>query len=489
MDVLLLGFRLVLSGVLVVSGIAKLFDHAGTAAAYDGFHLPARFRSSVATGLPIVELVVAIALIPARIVPISALLATILFAAFSVVVTRSVLRGERVECNCFGQLSAAPTSWWTVGRNVCLTVLAGTTWIQAIAGTPPSFFGRLSASGTIILLGFILCGAAIGGLTFLVFHLWEQQGRLLIRLEAIEAAPDRQLVSAVAIPSPLAATAKPLPALHLTTLDGHSADLATYYAESPLLLLFTDPHCGPCTALMPEVHQWQERYDGFFTIAIVASGEPEAIHARLDQHSIANVLMQEGKDANKALGVVGTPSGVVIDRQGQVRGEVARGAAAIRDLVTGLVRAQGRPTPQPPEPPKPVSRVGQMVPLQPVKGLDGGQRFVGGPSPRGQMLVFWRPDCGYCMRMLDDWKRVEPSWPDDAPELVVVSSGSPESNIEQGIQTLVVLDEGFGVGRSVGARGTPSAIVINRDGRIASEIRLGATAILDAFSHPLDLVP
>ena len=74
---------------------------------------------------------------------------------------------------------------------------------------------------------------------------------------------------------------------------------------------------------------------------------------------------------------------------------------------------------------------------------------------------------------------MEQGWSEPAPELVVISQGTAEANRAQGLQSLVVLDEGFGIGRSVGATGTPSAVLLNPQGRISSGIAVGAPAVLE----------
>jgi len=483
MDVVFLLARLALAVVLATSGIAKLFDRAGSRSAYEAFRLPARYREPVSRLLPIAEIALALALLPARLVPVSATLATGLFLAFTLMVGRSVARGDAVECHCFGQLSAAPATWWTVGRNVALTAIAAAVSAHGMrsAALPP--FGHLSLEHALIVTGFILCAGAIAALASLVMQLWAQQGRLLLQIDALSAS-ETETATLIPFPSPLAATARPLPSLALTTLDAQDVELSGLARSKPLLVVFSDPTCGPCTALLPELRQWQERYAAAFTLAVVSQGDAAAVRAKAADHGLANVLLQQGKTASAALGIQGTPSAVVIDRHGQIRGEAARGASAIRDVVAALARTAPVVADARSQAP---SRVGQLVPLKPVPGLDGQKMFVGGPSDRGQALVFWNPGCGFCRRMLADLKRLEASWPASAPELVVVSTGAPEANREQGLTSLVVLDEGFAIGRFVGATGTPSAVVIDRRGRIASEVHVGAPSILELFDSLTEL--
>lgn len=472
MGIFLLVVRLALAAVLVVSGIAKLFDRAGTRQAFEAFRLPARFAPAVAIALPVIELALAVTLFPANLVPTSAALATVLFLAFTAVVTRSVLHGDAVECNCFGQLSAAPVSWMTVARNALLTAATLAVWIHALASGADPIWDDPSSSDILIVLGFALCLTAIAGLTWLALQLWSQQGRLLLRLDELEARTDLTPRPAA---SPLTRTARPLPALDLTPVGDTAPALASLHRQKPLLLILSDPKCGPCNALMPEIARWQREYASWLGIAIITSGDAEAALAKSQEHGLANLYLQRERQASDALGTKGTPCALLVDPAGQIRGEAACGSVAIKDLVSSLL--ESRP-PAAAAPVKPPSRIGQLVPMTKMTDLDGAQKFVGGPSDNGQLLVFWNPGCGFCNRMLPDLKALEAGWSADAPELVVVSQGDPEVNRNQGLQSLVVLDAGFGLGRSVGATGTPSAVLLDKGGRVVTDPAVGAPAIL-----------
>jgi hypothetical protein len=80
--------------------------------------------------------------------------------------------------------------------------------------------------------------------------------------------------------------------------------------------------------------------------------------------------------------------------------------------------------------------------------------------------------------MLEDMKKWERDRPLDAPELLIISSGTPEANREQGFRSPVLLDEGFGAGSVLGAGGTPSAVIVDEYGIVASEVGVGAPAVL-----------
>jgi hypothetical protein len=62
---------------------------------------------------------------------------------------------------------------------------------------------------------------------------------------------------------------------------------------------------------------------------------------------------------------------------------------------------------------------------------------------------------------------------------VVVSAGSEEANREQGLSSTVVLDQNFATGRAFGASGTPPAVLVDAQGKVASDIAVGAPAVME----------
>ena len=80
--------------------------------------------------------------------------------------------------------------------------------------------------------------------------------------------------------------------------------------------------------------------------------------------------------------------------------------------------------------------------------------------------------------MLDDLKALEADPPKGAPRLLVVSQGTVEANKAMGFRSPVVLDKTLDAYRAFGASGTPSALLVDRKGTVASELAVGAPAVL-----------
>jgi len=63
--------------------------------------------------------------------------------------------------------------------------------------------------------------------------------------------------------------------------------------------------------------------------------------------------------------------------------------------------------------------------------------------------------------------------------LLVVSTGSVQDNQTLGLHSPVVLDQtGMSIGSKFGAVGTPMAVLVDAEGKIASELEAGAQAVL-----------
>ena len=117
MEVALLVARLLLAGVFLVAGVAKLADRAGSRQAIVDFGLPARLATPLGIVLPLAELAVAVALIPVSTAWWGALGALALLLLFTAGIGINLARGRQPECHCFGQLHSAPAGWSTLIRN------------------------------------------------------------------------------------------------------------------------------------------------------------------------------------------------------------------------------------------------------------------------------------------------------------------------------------------------------------------------------------
>ena len=483
MDEALLLARLLLAAVFAVAGAAKLADLAGSRTAVEGFGIPERLARPIGTLLPFAELATAVLLLPAATARAGAIAALGLLLAFSAGIAATIARGEAPDCNCFGQLHSEPVGPKTLGRNFALALVAGFVVVAGDDAGPGLFeaIGDLSAGAAAALAGGIVVVALLALGLSAYLQLLRQHGRVLLRVEALEGAlRARGIPIPVPAPEPAAAglpVGSPAPEFSLPGLHGDTVTLASLRAAGrPVLLVFTDPGCGPCKALLPRIGQWQRQHADSLTVALISRGDAEEMRAEAAEHEVATVLSEPKRETSAAYQADATPTAVLVARDGTIGSPPAGGETAIAALVETTVA----PLDVVRVPAAPPVQTGDPLPETPaVRDLDGDEvslsDALGGDE---RVLVFWNPGCGFCRRMLPDVHSLGTEAPEVAASLLFVSAGDPESNREQQLPSTVLLDEGFAVGRAVGATGTPSAMRVDSEGRVASEIAVGADAVL-----------
>jgi len=515
--------RVLLAGIFAVSGIAKFADRSGSRQALIDFGLPPSLAAPLGLLLPLTELMVAATLIPTSTALWGAVGALALLLIFVVGISVNLVRGRKPDCHCFGQLHSAPAGWKTLARNGALAAVASfIVWqgwnVGDVGPSAIAWLGGLSAIQLLIVSAeAVVLGLLVGQWWFLL-HLLRQNGRLLVRIEALEARP-----ASVGVPEPSpngSQHARPVaglpvgseaPSFNLSGLHGETLTLEAVRSwGNPVVLVFTDPNCGPCSALLPEIGRWQQEHQDKLTIALISRADPEENRAKAQEHGLQNVVLQEDWEVSEAYEVGGTPSAVLLRPDGTVGSAVAGGAEAIRALVTQVVEAPTR-VPLLPGAPAPASaegaqgqpcpncgkvypngngaaqqaermgpKVGEIAPEVRLADLEGDEvslqeDFWG----KETLVLFWNPGCGFCQQMLPDLKAWEATSPEDTPKLLVVSAGSEEANREMGVTSPVLLDQNFAVGRAFGASGTPSAVLVDAEGKVASGVAVGAPAVME----------
>jgi peroxiredoxin len=511
MTAFLLVARLVLAGAFAGAGVAKLADRTGSRQAMVDFGAPSALAAPLGLLLPLAELVVAATLLPASTAWGGALGALVLLSVFVVGISVNLARGRKPDCHCFGQLHSAPAGWKTLVRNGALAAVAGFVLWEGFDGAGPSALAWLGALSTALLLG-IIGGVVVlvllaGQWGFLV-HLLRQNGRLLVRLEAVEATLAEGEGGSVVAPSangtpvhqaeglPVGSAA---PDFSLAGLHGETLTLdALRSSGKPVMMLFTDPGCEPCSALLPDVGRWQEEHAHKLTLALLSRGHPGENKTKAQEHGLRNVVLQKDSEVSESFEVRGTPSAVLIAPDGKVASPVAGGAEGIRGLLSYAVgeRAQLPMQPQQPQtegqpcpncgkvhagaPTVPAAqKVGEKAPEVKLPDLKGNTVELADFRGEETLVLFWNPGCGFCQQMLPDLKEWEATSPEDAPRLLVVSAGSEKANREMGLTSPVLLDQQFAVGRAFGASGTPSAMLVDAEGKVASEVAVGAPGVLE----------
>jgi peroxiredoxin len=458
--------------------------------------VPRALASPAAVLLPVAELAVAAAVIPRATAWWGAVGALALLVLFSAAIAINLARGRKPDCRCFGQLSSSPVGWTTLARNGALAALA-----SLVVARGPDDPGRSAVVWLSELTGMELAGVvgavlalallAVGAV--LLVNLARQNGRLLLRIEALEARLDGVVPSAEAAPAVQAGlpVGEAAPGFQLSGLYGETLTLDALRAPgNPVLLVFADPNCGPCNALVPEISGWQRTYAPQLTIAFITRGSPEENRAKSAEQGLRNVLLQRDREVAEAYMEEGTPCAVVVRPDGTIGSPLAAGPEAIRALVARTLQGSEAAAPPAPPPagsengsgptpaPQPGPQIGEPAPELRLPDLRGRTINLTGYRGAKTLVLFWNPACGFCQQMLDDLKAWEADPPNGAPKLLVVSAGTVEVNEAMGLRSPVLLDENFIVGSAFGASGTPMAVLVDEEGRIASDVVAGGPAVM-----------
>lgn len=502
LSAVLLLARLVLAAVLGLAAATKLADPTGTRRTLLNFGLPARLAPALALLLPLSELAVSLALLPVRTAWWGALGAFGLLGTFMLAISANLAQGRRPDCHCFGQLHSEPVGWPTLVRNAALAALAILLIWRGPERVGPSAFGWLGelSTGEAVGVGIgFLALLGIGALTWFLTQLLAQHGRLITQVEVLEArlahlpahAPGSGTTNVARngtgtlLGLPIGS---PAPAFVLPDLDGRPISLSGLLAPCrAVLLLFVDPSCGPCTALLPEAARWQREHAAAFALAVVSRGSVKENRKKVAAgNAFEHVLLQEKYALSERYSTVATPSAVLIRADGRVGSAVAGGAEAIKTLVAHTAAAVAPPVRAASAGRDPAPVIGAPAPAVRLRGLD--ERWIELKDFQGQdtLVLFWNPSCGFCQRMLPDLKTWEEAEAPSKPRILVVSTGTPEANRAMGLKSPVVLDADFAIGRSFGAGGTPSAVLVDAAGKIGSGVVVGAQAVL-ALAAPLEV--
>ncbi len=500
MELILLLARLMLTAVFGVAGVTKLADREGSRRALTGFGVPDSLVEPLAWALPTLEILVALLLLPISTAWLGGIGALVLLAVFLLGIGINLARGNSPDCHCFGQLHSAPVSWKVFARNAALAAVAGFIVVQGVAQGPANvglsateWINEMKVSEALSLLLSIAAVSLIVPIFVMLRRALQQQTAMAETITAMQKlieedyAEPEPLERADALPPveglPVGA---PAPAFSFATLAGGSSSLAELLAlGKPLLLLFVSPNCSPCRTLLPNVRAWQRDYGDFLTIALLSKGSEKEVRNKIAKYEATHVLLQGESLIADEYQAKWTPAAVLIDRTGKIASPVTSGDDAIRTLVTYAVTTSESPQQNVSLPQiklgKSLFNVGEPAPRFALTGFDDhGIGEIGLDSLLGKdtLLLFWDPGCGYCKALADDLIRWEAK--SSPTQLVFISSGEAAEVKQESerFRSLFLHDADFDIGPMFGANGTPSAVLLDATGRIASSLAVGEQNIL-----------
>ncbi len=121
-----------------------------------------------------------------------------------------------------------------------------------------------------------------------------------------------------------------------------------------VLLVFSDPHCGPCQVLAPELEKFyrsrknesvtpalspSDRERGM-AVVMVSRGEAKENRAKAKEHGLTfPVVLQQRWEISRLYAIFATPVAYLIDEQGVIMNDVAVGVEAILQLMAEAKKA------------------------------------------------------------------------------------------------------------------------------------------------------
>jgi thiol-disulfide isomerase/thioredoxin len=305
---------------------------------------------------------------------------------------------------------------------------------------------------------------------WLLLNLRRSQGQIVARLDVLV----RRLATTQATPAAVA-TVDPVRVAQdfaLPALDGRTVSLKDLLAAGRrTLLTFTDPKCGPCYELLADVAGWEQVYGNRLTIVTISGGDLRQNQMLAREYGLGTVLLQQDHEIADALGLPMIPGAILIEPDGRMT-DSTTGAHRVRQLVAS---ALGLAVPPQQAKQGETLRPGQRVVDLRRPDLDGTIIDLGERRLDPTLLLFWNPGCGHCRDLLPTMRQ----WDGDpkGSRMVVVTAGPVGLNREAGLRAPMIVDDEGVLKRTFGVRGTPAAVLIDGNARVASDIARGATEV------------
>jgi peroxiredoxin len=269
----------------------------------------------------------------------------------------------------------------------------------------------------------------------------------------------------------------PFPDFALADLNGKIVEFDHLLGTAkPTLFFFVSPTCNPCKALLPEIETWQTDLKNKLQIVFVSSGTADENLEKFGGAGSRQILLQNDRELAEATGAKWTPTALLVNADGAIASNLAVGDAAIRELI-GKIKAKsadeellfitnGTPT-----------KIGETAPpfaLNDIHGKEITENYLRG---KRTIVAFWNPTCPFCVSMLDELREWDKARSADDPDLLLISSGDAAVHEKFDLNAPIVLDDEQKTAADFGMNGTPSAVLVDENGKIISETAVGAQKI------------
>ncbi|MEV4773918.1 MauE/DoxX family redox-associated membrane protein [Microbacterium sp. LWH12-1.2] len=314
---------LILAGVLIASGIAKLF-RPEDADAWGELGVPAVLRQRWLIRLhPWGEILLALALLffGGVLGLLAAAGAVLLFGAYLFLVWRRWRMVDGASCNCFG--ARQPITGLTIVRNAWFLVLSIlTAWV---IGVTPLIGGPVITLGNDG--GWVLALAASALTVALI--LWHppqpsspEAGVPIVGTPgtATEAEPEEYLRART-------------PAVPVTLADGRTVNLRDLAARGPILLLAVKEGCGSCVSVIAAVPRWRALLPEV-SVRFLLWPAPEK--SSLTELTEPQSLHDPHMYVQQSIADWATPAAVLIGADGYLAGGPVSGSDAVSSFIDDI---------------------------------------------------------------------------------------------------------------------------------------------------------
>jgi peroxiredoxin len=136
------------------------------------------------------------------------------------------------------------------------------------------------------------------------------------------------------------------PDFRLPRLDGQGEMALADLHGRPALLVFSDPHCGPCSAVAPQIERFHREHSGI-GVLMISRGEPKENRAKVKEHGLTfPIVLQRQWEISRLYAMFATPVAYLIEEAGIIVADVAVGSDPILELMSRadkLLTAQPQP--------------------------------------------------------------------------------------------------------------------------------------------------
>lgn len=125
MDELVLACRFALATTFFLAGLSKISNRQAFAQVVSRYNiLPERYSNAVAIWLPRFEILSAVLLGVGVLMPLVAAALLVALVVFTGAVIFNLVRGQSMDCGCFGSTAGRTITWFSVLRNLVLISIA-----------------------------------------------------------------------------------------------------------------------------------------------------------------------------------------------------------------------------------------------------------------------------------------------------------------------------------------------------------------------------